>query len=166
MTVKTGFALCFCFGFLFTRAAAVQKKFDRAGFYQAMDTGKLMEIDRQLDIIRSGRFPGDEGFEATLLMKKAGMVKLPAARLNLFKTGHRKLEELIKNDSSDTELRFLRLMIEEHAPGFLGYKADLENDKSYICLHFNKLLPVVQQAVSRYSLKSKILRPADLIFKE
>jgi hypothetical protein len=162
MKVKAGFVLCFGIGFFFSRAAAVQEKFDRAGFYQAMETEKLTGINRQLEIIRSAPFPGDEGFEATLLMKKAGMVKAPASKLSLFKTGHRKLEELIKKDSFNTELRFLRLMIEEHAPGVLGYKADLEKDKAYICMHFKELSPVVRQAVSRYSLKSKILGPADL----
>ena|SRR5580704_5592535 len=162
MRLKTGFALCFGFGFLFAQAVVFQNNFDRVSFYQVMDTGKLAEIDRQLEIVRNAPFPGDKGFEATLLMKKAGMVKAPASKLNLFKTGHRELEELIKKDSSNTELRFLRLMIEENAPGLLGYKTDLEKDKLYICKHFKSLMPVIQQAVSRYSQKSKILSPTDL----
>ena len=162
MRLKTGFGLCFGFAFLFMLAGSPQEKFNRVGFYQAMDTGRLPEIDRQLEIIRTEAFTGNEAFEAALLMKKAGMVAAPANKLNLFKTGHRKLEALIKKDSSDTELRFLRLMIQEHAPGLLGYHADLGKDKAFICAHFKKLLPEVQEAVSRYSRKSKILNPSDL----
>ena len=53
-------------------------------------------------------------------------------------------------------------MIQEHAPGILGYKKELEKDKLYIKNNFKKLQPVVQQAALDYSKESKILKPGDL----
>jgi hypothetical protein len=71
------------------------------------------------------------------------------------------LEAAIKKDSLNAELRFLRLMIQENAPGMLGYKSDIEKDSAYIRKSFKTLPEVVQQAFLNYSKKSKVLKPAD-----
>ena len=90
------------------------------------------------------------------------MVTGPKKKLDLFKEGHKKLEAALNKDSSNTEFRFLRLMIQEHAPGLLGYKRELEKDRLYIKNNFKKLPPVLQDAVISYSKESKILKPGDL----
>jgi hypothetical protein len=163
MRPKTVFALLYVLSFVFTEAMSIQKDFDRATFYSVMETGKIEDVNMQLEIIKNSSLPEKNAFEGTLLMKKAGMVTVPANKLSLFKAGHKKLEAEIKKDSSNTELRFLRLIIQEHAPGILGYKSELQKDREYIRMNFKKLLPAVQHAVAGYSQKSKILRPTDLI---
>ena len=65
-------------------------------------------------------------------MKKAGIINGAGKKLNLFKAGRKKLEAEIKKDSSNVELRFLRLMTQENAPGILGYKNELQTDREYI----------------------------------
>ena len=92
------------------------------------------------------------------------MRKLKSNKLNIFKEGHRKLEAVIKKDNMNAELRFLRLIIQENAPGILGYKSDLKQDSELIKKSFTDLPQVVQQAIIDYSKKSKILNPSD--FKE
>ena len=64
-------------------------------------------------------------------------------------------------DKDNGELRFLRLMIQEHAPGILNYKDDLEKDSLYIRQSFKKLPADVQQAITDYSKTSKVLRSED-----
>jgi hypothetical protein len=146
---------------LVAMAGRVQEKFDRVAFYNTMASGKLDAINAELEIVRKSTAPEKEAFEGTLLMKKAGIISGPGKKLNLFKAGHKKLEAEIKKDSSNAELRFLRLMIQENAPGILGYKDELQKDRQYIRKNFNKLLPAVQHAVTDYSKKSKVLTSAD-----
>jgi hypothetical protein len=43
----------------------------------------------------------------------------------------------------------------------MGYKSDIARDKACILLRFDKLSPVVQQAIKEYSKESTILKPAD-----
>jgi len=119
-------------------------------------------INKQLEVIKTSSVTEKNAYEGALLMKKAGIAGGPKKKLDLFKEGHKKLEAVLQKDSSNVEFRFLRLMIQEHAPGILGYKGQLENDSQYIRENFGKLLPVVQQAVREYSKKSIFLKSADL----
>ena len=102
-------------------------------------------------------------FEGALINEKSRFGKqAEGKKLNLFKDGHKKLESAIKKDGDNAEYRFLRLMIQEHAPGILGYKDDLKKDSAYIRQSYKKLPAEVQEAISNYSKTSKILKSEDL----
>ena len=81
--------------------------------------------------------------------------------MNLFKSGKAKLEGVIAKDSTNAEFRFFRLQIQEHAPKFLKYHDELENDRQYIRKAFKGLPADVQQVIMDYSKKSKILHSTD-----
>ena len=134
---------------------------DRSAFYRTMSSQKIEDVDKQLKLVRSSAFAGREAFEGALLMKKAGLIAEPHLKLRLFKSGYKKLDASIKADSANGEYRFLRLMIQEHAPGFLGYRSDLKKDSAYIRKSYKDMALEVQQAVLNYSRQSKILRPTD-----
>ena len=91
-------------------------------------------------------------------MKKAGLVGKAKDKLNFFKSGRLKLEAAIKKENGNTELYFLRLIIQEHAPKMVNYRSELENDSSIVRNAYKTLPPVVQQAIIEYSKKSKVLR--------
>lgn len=135
--------------------------FTRKDFYSAMESNNEQAVNRQLEIVQTTDIAGKEAFEGALLMKKAGMVAGPKKKLDLFKAGHKKLESILKKDSSNAEFRFLRLMIQEHAPGLMGYKTEIAKDRLYILNSFEKLSPTVQQAIKEYSKESNVLKPAD-----
>jgi len=59
-------------------------------------------------------------------MKKAGLVAGVGNKLKVFKTGLQELEASIKQDNTNAEYRFMRLMIQENAPGILGYKKEIK----------------------------------------
>lgn len=139
-----------------------QEKFDRTLFYHTMATGKPPEIDAEIAVVKKSALPEKNAFEGTLLMKKAGMVGGPSKKLSLFKAGHTKLEDEIRKNAANPELKFLRLMIQENAPGILGYKNDLQSDRQVIKKNFKNMLPVVQEAITNYTQKSKVLTRADL----
>lgn len=56
----------------------------------------------------------------------------PVNKLEAFNKGRKLLDNLIKQDSSNLELRFLRYTIQDNAPGFLGYDDNIEEDKKFI----------------------------------
>ncbi|MEO5683483.1 MAG: hypothetical protein ABIQ88_12620 [Chitinophagaceae bacterium] len=136
--------------------------FKKSSFYSVMSENKEDAVNKQLDVLKTTTIKDKDAYEGALLMKKAGFAGSAKKKLNLFKEGHRKLEGILQKDSSNGEFRFLRLMIQEHAPGIVGYKKELQKDRLYIKNNFKTLPPVVQAAVLNYSKESKILKPADL----
>ncbi len=137
-------------------------KFNKSSFYAAMRGKEEAAVDKQIALLAITAIEEKTAYEGALLMKKAGLASGPKKKLDLFKEGHEKLEAVLNKDSSNTEYRFLRLMIQEHAPGILGYKKQIESDKRFVKNNYKKLSPVVQEAVVNYSKESKILKPADL----
>ncbi|MBS1974818.1 MAG: hypothetical protein JST13_10730, partial [Bacteroidetes bacterium] len=142
-------------------AAFAQSSFDKPAFYAVMSANDTFSINEQLK--KAGALPiiEKDAFTGALLMKKAGLIKGASYKLNLFKTGRKKLEAAIQENSSSAELRFLRLMIQEHAPGALGYKSDLQRDSEFIKKNYRALPLAVQQAVISYSKTSKTLSHSD-----
>jgi hypothetical protein len=143
-------------------AQGKESGFGKADFFSAMRANNEEDVNKQLILLKTADIAERGAYEGALLMKKAGIVSGPKKKLDLFKEGHKKLEAAINKDSSNAEFRFLRLMIQEHAPGIMGYKGELEKDKLYIKNNFKKLPPVVQQAIVSYSKESRILKPGDL----
>lgn len=126
-----------------------------------MATDKLALIDGELQLIKLAAFKGKEAFEGALEMKKSGLISGLGKKLNLFKAGHRELEGTIALDSLNTEYRFLRLMIQEHAPGIVGYRSELNRDHNFIIKHFKSLQQDIRDAIIDYCKESKIMKPAD-----
>lgn len=149
-----------CFSGL--QAQEKEAGFNKSAFYSAMRGDNVDDVNRQLALVQAAAIPQKIAYEGALLMKKAGIVSGPKKKLDLFKDGHKKLEGVIEKDTANTEFRFLRFMIQEHAPGILGYKKELEKDKLYIKNNYKKLPAAVQSAVVDYSKQSKILKPGDL----
>jgi hypothetical protein len=141
---------------------SIAQTFNRRDFYSVMASGDTRAIDEQINLLRNSTVDGKPAFEGALLMKKSGMINGSGKKINLFKEGHKKLESAIREDDDNAEYRFLRLMIQEHAPKMLGYKGDLEKDSAYIRQSYKKLPAEVREAIINYSKTSKILRSVDL----
>jgi hypothetical protein len=137
------------------------QNFDRLAFYQVFANGKLADINTELEVVKSAMVQEKEAFEGSLLMKKAGLMAFPGDKLSFFKSGRKKLESSIQKDDSNAEFRFLRFVIQENAPGIVNYRENLQEDLDYIRKSFKSLPKVVQDAVSDYSKKSKLLHPGD-----
>jgi hypothetical protein len=99
-----------------------------------------------------------DAFMGAMIMKKSSFRYPPALKLHLFKQGNKMLEAAIKQDTTNTEFRFLRLMIQEHAPKVLGYKDDVGRDSEYIRKTYKLLPEEVQHTIADYSKKSKYLK--------
>jgi len=138
-----------------------QQSFDRSGYYDAMASDKIQDIDSELKILDKNTSSSKEAYEGALMMKKSGLLKKAKDKMDLFKAGRKKLELVIKAEPENAEWRFLRLMIQENAPKAVNYRSEIETDSKFILNNFKTLSPEVQNAIKRYSKNSKILNSKD-----
>lgn len=158
MNLKVVFYLLLFFSFTVVQGKSQNKSFDNSAFYKVLKSGNAAEIDAQIKIVRGSLIPEKEAYEGTLLMKRSELVAKAKDRLSMFKSGRSKLESSILKDSDNTEYRFLRLMIQEHAPRVVKYRDELEEDNRLIKTNFNSLSSFLQQIIIDYCKNSKVLK--------
>jgi hypothetical protein len=135
-----------------------QKTFSEVKFFAAIASEDLALVDNQINVISKSSIKERDAYVGALLMKKAGLVSPLRDKLESFKEGHSKLQKAINNDPTNAIYRFLRLIIQENAPGILNYNDDIDEDSRYISEEFDTLSPTRQSAVMDYGKKSKALR--------
>jgi hypothetical protein len=131
---------------------------NRTAFYKAMESNDQTLVDDQISELNLTSSNLKNAFLGAMIMKRAGIGGNPLYKLWLFKKGHELLEDAIKKDPSNTEFRFLRLMIQENAPRFLGYNDSEERDSKYIRIAYESLPENLQKAISDYNKISKVLK--------
>jgi hypothetical protein len=132
---------------------------NRQAFYKAVQSDNKELVNAQLTELTSVTPKNtQDAFLGTMTMKKAGLGGSPITKLHLFKVGHKLLETAILQDPNNAEFRFLRLMIQENAPGILGYKSNEEKDSEFIRKSYKSLLPDLQHVIADYNKKSKVLK--------
>jgi hypothetical protein len=153
------FKALFIFAFAFNSVG--QTTYDKQGFYDAMSGTDVKEIDEQLKEAEKATGLDKQAMIGTLTMKKAGFASGVGKKMKIFKEGHKELEASITQDKANAEYRFMRLMIQENAPGILGYKKEIESDSDYIRKSFKSLPGTVQKAIIHYAKSSKFLSEKD-----
>jgi hypothetical protein len=136
--------------------------FNKAGYYIVMASGNLGAVDSVLSLLEQGVFKDQMAYEGALLMRKAGLLKRSREKLAVFREGAQMLEIALAKDSSNGEYHFLRLIIQENAPGVVHYNKEVEKDCQFVYRSFKLLSPVVQKAILDYSKHSKKLRAKEL----
>ena len=63
----------------------------------------------------------------------------PFSKINTFNSGKKNIEQAIKVDPNNIELRYLRLSIQKNCPAFLGYTKNIEEDISFIRKHADSI---------------------------
>lgn len=72
------------------------------------------------------------GYKGAVELGMARHATNPFKKMSYFSSGKEHLEEAIAKDTSDVELRFLRLTIQVNLPSFLGYSDDIESDHKFV----------------------------------
>ena len=135
--------------------------FNRKEYYQVLKMGGLDNIRQEEMVVAALGGNDGEAYSGALLMRKAGLLKRPKDKLDAFKRGRIKLETAIRADPEKVEYRFLRLIIQEHAPRVVKYQDRLVEDRELIRRHFSTLPADLQEAIRDYSQGSAVLHPAD-----
>ncbi len=85
-----------------------------------------------------------EGYFGAANMILAKYAFFPFTKLSLFETGKNALEHAIKAAPNVTELRFLRLSIQQSAPHILAYYTNIAEDKAFILRHIENEDKILQ----------------------
>jgi len=131
---------------------------NRTAFYRAMASDNQTLVEAQISELNQVSSNLKNAFLGAMIMKRAGIVGNPVYKLWLFKKGHELLEDAIKANPNNIEFRFLRLMIQENAPGFLGYNDSEEKDSEYIRSAYHSLPENLQKTIAEYNKTSKVLK--------
>jgi hypothetical protein len=79
----------------------------------------------------------DAAYFAASKMIQADLSYLPTEQLSLFNQGKEQLEQCVRKDMWNTEIRFIRLTLQCQSPWFLGYHDKIEEDAKIIVDHVN-----------------------------
>lgn len=129
--------------------------FDKKEYYSVFASNDINTVNAELKILKSNA--SLLAYEGALLMKKADLAGNPKDKLSLMKEGKNKLESVISKNPTNVEYLFLRYMIQDNAPSFLGYNSNLEDDRKKIIAAYSNLDQVVKDAILNYSKTSKTL---------
>ncbi|RZK78536.1 MAG: hypothetical protein EOO92_10920 [Pedobacter sp.] len=99
-------------------------------FYKAaVNKSSSQKMSKILDKVDDKSTPILLCYKGVSDMIQAKHVLNPISKLSMFNSGKTLIEEAIKRDPDDLEMRFLRFSIQSNLPGFLGYREDLSSDK-------------------------------------
>ncbi len=131
---------------------------NRAAYYKAMESDSKTLVDAQISEMNSAPADIKNAFLGAMIMRRAGIGGNPSSKLKLFKQGRKLLEDAIAKAPDNAEFRFLRLIIQENAPGVLGYRNDEQKDSEFIRKSYSSLPADLQKAIADYNKKSKVLK--------
>jgi len=102
------------------------------------------------------------GYKGAIYASMANYAKSKQEKIKLFNDGKKMLEQSIKADSSNVELRFLRLTIQTNCPKALGYHKQINSDKNFIVTNFNTLKSSdLKSKMLEFLIASSYLSPAE-----
>jgi hypothetical protein len=93
------------------------------------------------------------GYKACATMIMAKYAINPYNKFSYFLEGKKLLENCIKNETKNIELRVLRLSVQLKAPAFLGYNNNIKTDKEFIL----NALPKITDNKTKHLLKTMLL---------
>lgn len=73
-----------------------------------------------------------KAYVTSLQIKQAKYKTMPWSKLKSFNANKKKLENLILQNPNNVHLRYVRLVIQEHVPGFLNYKTSIKKDREFL----------------------------------
>lgn len=152
-----------CLALLLGAAVSAQAQVDKGTFYEALSSGEEDSIDQMLSKLEGEKSTSKmNAYKGALTMKKAGFVKGVGGKVKTFKRGAHLLEDEIKSNPGNTEFRFLRLTIQEHAPGILKYNKEIDADKQAVVSGYARLDADLKNVIAGYAKDSKVLKESDL----
>ncbi len=90
------------------------------------------KLDTELSKINNSSKSVLVAYKGAVLTLKAKFAKRKSDKKDFFKEGVTLIESAIMADSSNIEIRYLRLSVQENSPKFLGYHKNIEGDKQFL----------------------------------
>ncbi|UBM58894.1 hypothetical protein LAG90_19025 [Marinilongibacter aquaticus] len=94
-------------------------------------------------------------YKSVATMRKAEYVLSPLKKFEYFKLGKEAIEAFLKANPEDVEVRYLRLMVQNNLPKFLGYSSQMEEDRLFVTRNLESSnLPLDFQSLIRQNMKT------------
>ena len=116
----------------------------------------IEEADFHLKLLENEKSPEAKGYYASMLFMKAKYVKFPLSKYNNFKKGKSELDQLIQENKSNVELRYLRFVFQNELPALLNYNDNIAED-------FSVIQKGIEKSVLPPEFKHKILKNMMLV---
>lgn len=81
---------------------------------------------------KNSNSPSILAYVCSIGMKQATYCYNPISKLAIFKSNKQQLNELISSNPKNVHLRYIRLVLQENAPPFLGYNEHIIADKKFL----------------------------------
>jgi hypothetical protein len=99
----------------------------------------IKDFDSYLELHNENKEVLTNGYKAVIWFLWANYYLNPLEKWKCFNKGKKELEALINENKNNSELRFLRLTIQENIPSFLGYNSNREEDKYFLNQNLSKI---------------------------
>lgn len=131
---------------------------DKTSFFKSFRSNSIEIITNEINTLESVK-PSTyrDAFLGAITMKKANFMKTPKDKIVIFKKGGELLEKSISKEPKNGEFRFLRLVIQENSPKFLGYNTKISEDIKIIKFAYSSFDQPTKEAVLDYSKNSTLL---------
>ncbi|QQX77879.1 MULTISPECIES: hypothetical protein [Aequorivita] len=125
-------ALCFTFA-----ANSQDLKEIRLLYPQAVESAEITsKLDGMLTGVNASDKTVSKAYKGAVLTLKAKFSKKKSEKKDFFKEGVSLIEDAVKADPSNIEIRYIRMSVQENSPKFLGYHKNIEEDKMFISKNF------------------------------
>ncbi|RAR71539.1 hypothetical protein [Flavobacterium aciduliphilum] len=93
-------------------------------------------------------------YKGASIALKARYTKQIKQKKSFFIEGVKLLEDALKNDPNNLEIRLIRLSIQENTPKILNYKNNIDEDKRLLLSSFYKQNQSLKEYIKNYILQS------------
>jgi hypothetical protein len=101
-------------------------------------------------------------YKGAAIVLKSKYTTILKNKKSLFIEGVTLIENAVKNNPDNCEIRLIRLSIQENTPKFLKYNGNIETDKKHILSHFDKLDVDTKNCIRKYVQQSKLFSDKEL----
>jgi hypothetical protein len=101
-------------------------------FSMGKDQAAALKLYHLMNVGKQRLIPVLLAYKGASSAASAGQVKGVYNKYSYFVQGKADMEQAVRLDPKDPEIRFLRLATQTNAPGFLLYKGDIREDKKIV----------------------------------
>lgn len=95
-----------------------------------------MKLDGELAKVNSSNKAVLLAYKGAVSTVKAKFATKKSEKKDFFKEGVSIIESAVKAESSNIEIRYIRMSVQENSPKFLGYHKNIEEDKEFILKNY------------------------------
>jgi hypothetical protein len=148
--------LFFIVSFILTAALTPKLSQVRADYGDAMgDAEKVNTLHQKLATVTKADNKVMVAYKGAVMTAMAKHSKSKKEKKDFFKEGVGLLEYAVGQDPKNIEIRTIRLSIQENAPKFLRYHANIDEDKEFILKNYKTISSTeIQEFVRKYVQQS------------